>query len=144
MQGNSTMNEPYAEIISIIRRHYPAVQAIYLFGTYGTADEWPTSDVDLAVLLPRGDDKAAGDLGLSPCATELSLALHKEVDLLNARQVYTVFQKEIVMADRRIFCADVFAADEFEMLAISMYVKLSEERAGILEAADASGRYYDV
>ncbi|MBK6563551.1 nucleotidyltransferase domain-containing protein [Candidatus Amarobacter glycogenicus] len=37
----------------IILQHYPTTQAIYLFGSFGTADEWPTSDVDIAVLLLR-------------------------------------------------------------------------------------------
>ena len=36
----------------VVLEHYPLAQAIYLFGTYGTVDEWPDSDVDIAVLLP--------------------------------------------------------------------------------------------
>ena len=38
------------QIVDIILQHYPATQAIYLFGSYGTADELPNSDVDLAIL----------------------------------------------------------------------------------------------
>lgn len=36
-------------IVRIIRQHYPTVQAIYLFGSFGSADEWPTSDVGIPV-----------------------------------------------------------------------------------------------
>ena len=39
-------------IVRIVLEHYPEAQATYLFGTYGTVDEWPDSDVDIAVLLP--------------------------------------------------------------------------------------------
>ncbi|MBE9546321.1 MAG: nucleotidyltransferase domain-containing protein, partial [Proteobacteria bacterium] len=47
-------------------------------------------------------------------------------------------------ADRRIYQADEYAADEFDMLTISYYQKLNEERAGILEEVLASGRFYQL
>jgi len=37
-------------IVRTILEHYPFTQAIYLFGTCGTTDERPDSDVDIAVL----------------------------------------------------------------------------------------------
>lgn len=67
-----------------------------------------------------------------------------EVDLVNLRRVSTVLQKEIIMAGRRIFCADVYGADEFEMVRLSLYQKLNEERAAILAEARKSGRLYDL
>ena len=45
----------YDTIVRTILGYYPSTQAIYLFGTYGMADEWPESDVDIAVLLPPED-----------------------------------------------------------------------------------------
>ena len=47
-----------AELIPIILESYPNTQAIYLFGSWGTEDEWPSSDVDIAVLLPPKGDVA--------------------------------------------------------------------------------------
>ncbi|TXI22959.1 MAG: nucleotidyltransferase domain-containing protein [Nitrosomonas sp.] len=41
-----------AELTKIILEAYPNTQAIYLFGSWGTEDEWSSSDVDIAVLLP--------------------------------------------------------------------------------------------
>jgi len=64
--------------------------------------------------------------------------------LINLRLVSTVFQKEIVVADRRIFCADRYAADEFEMLTFSYYQKLNEERKQILEEFFKTGKAYAV
>lgn len=118
------------------------MQGIYLFGSSMTEDEWPESDVDLALLLPPGAAKNARHLALSDCSLELAKILGKEVDLLNARTVSTVFQKEIVSKGRLLFCADRFAVDEFEMLTISYYQKLNEERRSIIEAALVDGRFY--
>lgn len=125
-----------------VLKHYPDAQAIYLFGSYGTNDEWADSDIDIALLLMPSKSKDAGLLAMSDLRFELESVLEKEVDLVNLRRVSTVLQKEVVAADRRIYCADEYAADEFEMLTISYYQKLNEERAGILEEALASGRFY--
>lgn len=130
-----------AEMVRIILEHTPAVQAIYLFGSYGTTDEWPNSDVDIALLLPPGQAQRSLMDAMPLALTQL---LGKEVDLINLRQVSTVFQKEIIMAERRIFCADAYAADEFEMLVLSRYQKLNEERADILAEGLRSGSFYNV
>lgn len=132
------------KIIQTILDHYPDVQAIYLFGTYGAADEWVDSDVDIALLLEHKKAKKSGSLIMSDLRFELESLLKRDVDLINLRNVSTVFQKEVIVADRRIYCADEYAADEFDMLTISKYQKLNEERAGILEEALTSGRFYNL
>lgn len=131
-------------IIRTVLGHYPAVQGIYLFGSYGTAEEWPDSDIDIALLLPPVQAKQENNLLVSQCLFELENILHKEVDLLNARMVSTVFQKEIINCGRLIYAADQYALDEFEMLAMSYYQKLNEERREILEAFYRTGRAYAV
>lgn len=131
-------------IVAVITRHCPGVEAIYLFGSYGTEGEWPDSDADIALLLPPEMAKTLGVLDLIKTQTELSSLLHKSVDLLNLRQVPTVLQKEVVMADRRIYTANEYAAEEFEMLTLSYYQKLNEERAEVLSEGLRSGRFYDV
>ena len=124
--------------------HYPAVQGIYLFGSYGTDDEWPDSDIDIALLLPPEQSVKEENLILSQCRFDLEDALSKAVDLLNARQVSTVFQVEIISHGELIYCADRYAVDEFEMLVISYYQKLNDERREILEAFYKTGRAYAV
>jgi hypothetical protein len=64
--------------------------------------------------------------------------------LINLRQVPTVFQKEVILTVRRIYCADLYATEEFEMLVLSYYLKLNEERAEVLSEGLRSGRFYDV
>ena len=66
------------------------------------------------------------------------------MDLIDLRQMSTVFQKEIIMADRRIYCRDEYAVDEFEMLTLSFYQKLNQERSEVLAEGLRSGRFYKV
>ena len=133
------------KIVALIIRYYPDVQAIYLFGSYGTDDYRPGSDLDVAVLLPvhiarhvdfwewiNISNKLAGITGVP------------EVDIINLRRVSTVFRKEIIMAERRIYCADEYAADEFEMLTLSFYQKLNDERKEVLQSFFETKRAYDV
>jgi predicted nucleotidyltransferase len=131
-------------IIKTIIGYYPRVQGIYLFGSYGTRREWPDSDIDIALLLPSVQTKQEKNLLLSQCRFDLEEVLHKEVDLVNARLVSTVFQKEIVENGRLVYAADPYAVDEFEMLVISYYQKLNEERQKILESFYRTGRAYAV
>lgn len=140
------MNKEQAEeaITHVVTQHYPSTQAIYLFGSYQTEDEWPDSDVDVAILLPPKESKKTGSLALSPLRFALESLLKKDVDIINLRYVSTVLQKEIVTADRRIYTADKCAAEEFEMLTFSYYQKLTEERAGIIEQALKDGRFHQV
>ena len=133
-----------AAILSLLREVCPTLQAVYLFGSFGQGDPRPGSDVDLALLLPPEEAKAAGRLYLTDLHRELLGLMGREVDLINLRQVSTVLQKEVIGYGRRIFCSDAYATDEFEMLVLSAYQKLNEERAGVLQEGQRSGRFYDL
>ncbi|MGH8588328.1 MAG: type VII toxin-antitoxin system MntA family adenylyltransferase antitoxin [Gammaproteobacteria bacterium] len=130
------------DIVRTVLGRYPDTQAIYLFGSYGTENEWPDSDVDIALLLPPEQAKASRMLAMSPLCSELASLLGKVVDLINLREVSTVFQREIIAADRRIHTGNSYATDEFEMLVLSFFQKLSQERAEILAEGLRSGRFY--
>ena len=132
------------QIIQAILHRHPDIQAIYLFGSYRTKDERPESDVDIALLLPPKVSKGIGSPLASELHHELEHLLNKDVDLINLRQVSTVLQKEVIAADRRVYEGDRYAAEEFEMLTLSQYQKLNEERAGIIEGALADGRFHKV
>jgi predicted nucleotidyltransferase len=131
-------------IIREIVEHYPDTQGIYLFGSYGTVDERADSDVDIALLLPPIRARIEQDLQVSRCRASLVNLLRKEVDLINARRVSTVFQKEIIAQGMLIYCADQYAVEEFEMIVLSLYQTLNEERRGILGSFAADGRAYAV
>lgn len=131
-------------ITNTVLGYYPDTQGIYLFGSYLTEDEWPDSDVDIALLLPPEEAKKERSFAMSECSIALARSLNKDVDLLNARTVSTVFQNEIISKGRLLYCADQYAVDEFEMLTLSYYQKLNEERSDIIASALADGRFINV
>lgn len=131
-------------IVTTIQSHYPDVQAIYLFGSYGTEYERTDSDVDLALLLPIETAKMAGALMFKDCWTTLGKLLHRTIDLVNLRLVNTVFQNEIINTGRLVSATDQTAVDEFEMVTWSLYQKLNEERAEILGQIIKTKRIYNL
>ena len=135
---------PHHAIVQEVVTDYPKTQAIYLFGSWGTDKEWPDSDVDIALLLPVLQAVQLGSLLLKPLRFSLESMLKKPVDLINLRQVSTVFQKEIIFSERLIFCEDRYAVDEFEMMVLSYYQKLNDERKCILDEFWKTGRAYAV
>ncbi|MFP4040598.1 MAG: type VII toxin-antitoxin system MntA family adenylyltransferase antitoxin [Desulfosudaceae bacterium] len=136
MKTNSTM-------IAIIRRHFPDVQGIYLFGSHTQESARPDSDLDIALLLPHEQAKQLKSLAGGDCRFELENTLHQTIDLINARLVATVLQKEIICGDL-VYCSDRRAVEEFEMLTLSYYQKLNQERAAILEEFYKTGRAFTV
>jgi uncharacterized protein len=137
-------NDSTKLIIQTIVQYYPSVQGIYLFGSYQTDTEWPDSDVDIAVLLPYPNAKPEQRMVVSECRYRLEDDLKKDVDLVNLRLTSTVFQFQIVSTGRLLYTADERAVQEFEMLTISLYQKLCEERRDILEEFYKTGRAYPV
>ncbi|WPD21101.1 MAG: nucleotidyltransferase domain-containing protein [Candidatus Electrothrix scaldis] len=131
-------------ISTVILQHYPTVQAIYLFGSMANGEEWPDSDADLGLLLPIAEAKKKVSLLLSPCAFELAELLGRDVDLLNLRQASTVIQHQVVSYGKLLYVGDEYAQGEFEMYTLSLYQKLNEERAAILEDFYRTKRAYRV
>ncbi|MBT3273836.1 MAG: nucleotidyltransferase domain-containing protein [Spirochaetales bacterium] len=123
---------------------YPQTQAIYLFGSHANATQNSGSDIDIAVLLPPDLSKTCGNISFSNLRFLLEAKLKSGVDLINIRLVSTVFKKEIICNGERIFCASETEADTFEMLTISYYCKLNEERKEILDEFLSTKRAYAV
>ena len=136
------MQSTHDPIVRTVLKHHPHAEAVYLFGSFDTDGEMQGSDADIAVLLPAGESATVGAFALDETRYALEQALGRDVHLLNLRRVPTVLQKEVVMSGRRIHCDSPFAADTFEMLVISLYQKLNEERKGILEKGLKSGRFF--
>ena len=86
------MIEPEA-IIQTVLRHYADTQATTLFGSYGTDNAWPDSDVDIALLLPPKQARADRLLAMTPLCAELRCLLKKSVDLIDLREVSTVSRR---------------------------------------------------
>lgn len=149
--GRDTVGMDMIQVITdIVPRHLPQTQAVYLFGsaqdvlTTGEVSRHEARDIDLAVLLPPAIAQAIGNLFLSDLRWELEHQFQRDVDLINLRIVSTVFQNEIVATGQSIFVQDRNALEEFEMLTLSFYQKLNDEREKILEDVFSTGRAYKV
>jgi uncharacterized protein len=130
----------YDGILSIVKKHYPHVLGIYLFGSYGTEEEGPDSDLDLSLLLTPEEARREKSLAYSICKDELESIVERSVDLINLREANAVFQNEIITEGKLIYCSNPAETDTFEMLVLSAYQKLNEERAAILNDILISGR----
>lgn len=128
----------------LIRAAYPNVQGIYLYGSAAAGMLGPDSDVDIAVLLPHEEAKAAGCLALSETRFALEEHLGRPVDLVNARQASIVLQKEIISTGACVFTAAQSLVDEYEMIVLSLYGKLNDERREILAEFRRTWRAYRV
>ena len=128
-------------IVRVIRESFPETEAIFLFGSFGTEYERPDSDIDIALILPP---HSAGQAGLSiyRLKTTLEEELSREVDLINLRQVNTVFQHEIMMEGRCIYHAPGFDVGLYKLTVMSLYQKLNEERSEILDRIFKTGRVF--
>lgn len=131
-------------VVQLTRTYYPDIQAVYAFGSYSTENEWPNSDVDIALLLPHHTAKQTGSLVMTELHRQLERVLKKDVDLINLRRVSTVFQHEIINSGNVLYCANEVVRQEFEMLVWSFYQKLNEERADVLQEGLKTGRFYDL
>jgi predicted nucleotidyltransferase len=127
-------------IAKTVLRFYPDVEAVYLFGSHGTEDQRGDSDADIALLLPPDMAKTIKNLAMSQCSLALDDILKKPVDLINLRMVNIVFQHEIIQGARIIYQRSRYAVDEYEMYVMSLYQKLNEERAEILQEIFHTGR----
>lgn len=76
-------------------------------------------------------------------AQELASKLQLDVDLVNIKEVSTVFKAQIFSSGQLIYAQDEEICKEQRMLALSMYAKLNEERKIILDKIDESGSIYE-
>ncbi|MCK5680308.1 nucleotidyltransferase domain-containing protein [bacterium] len=112
--------------------------AIYRFGTWGTVDQRPDSDIDLAVLaLSPLDSVACWNL-----AQQLASMAGRDVDLVDLLKASTVLRMQIVASGERFFCVSNNEAESFEDTVFSSYVRFNEERHLILEDVKKRGNVY--
>jgi len=132
--------------LSIITCHIPDLQAVYLYGSAADSDVPLESigDIDIALLLPPASSLDRGHLMLSPLRGELEDELGYLVDLSSLRGAPTTFVIEVIHRGQRILTQDFYAAETFEMLALSAYQELNHQRSGILADILASGRAVQV
>ena len=115
--------------VRILRETLPKVQLVYLFGSAARGDMHEKSDIDLAFLCPDAIDSVIRYSLQEKIAAEMG----RDIDLVDLRAASTVMRVEVLRDAVLLYASDETTKAEFEMIALSMYAKLNEERKGILD-----------
>jgi len=116
------------------------IVAVYVHGSWGTRDERPDSDLDMAVLTARS-------LTLEEHLDfvrhiELATGAAHQIDMADISHANSVFAALVITNGDRIYSKGS-EADRFEMKVLASYARLNEERKGILEDIIKRGTVYN-
>ncbi|MGQ0432102.1 MAG: nucleotidyltransferase domain-containing protein, partial [Microthrixaceae bacterium] len=91
MSRRSARVDKASEIEALAREHlccaFPDLLALYLYGSFAGDEPWPSSDVDLGVLLAGG--RSADPERLLEAAADLGARFNRDVDLVDLRAAGT-------------------------------------------------------
>lgn len=133
---NDAVNPPdLADQHDALRAELPQLaglrpSAVYLFGSASRGTMHRDSDIDLAFLPASPCDPVE----VFETANRLAETLGRHVDLVDLRRASTVMQKEVLRTGILLEEAHPARRMEFEMLALSDYARLNEEREPVLRA----------
>lgn len=103
---------PFMEDLRACFRKTRGLIAVYIYGSYGTQDQTPLSDVDLAfVYLPDALPSFDEELEATGCVTAAANADDVSVTTLN--RAPAPFQFRVLTTGRLIYCADEVALADF-------------------------------
>lgn len=120
---------------------FPATEAVYRFGSWGTAWQRSESDLDLAVLLPHELANRVDQSDWLRLNGEIAnVSRTDRVDLVNLRKATTDFQAEVLRTGEVVYCRDDDARLAFETLILNMHHDLNHRRAGLYEDIMKRGR----
>jgi len=114
--------------IQILDEELPELIAVFVFGSFGTEYERIESDLDLAVLTTHSIDIVR----LWNLAQEIAKMVGRNVDLIDLRQASTVFAFQVLSTGTAIYCSNDIVLANFDIVIMSMYQHLQEERKDIL------------
>lgn len=123
----------------IIRKEFPDVAGIWLFGSAASGLESVESDIDLAVLPANKADKVK----LWQCAQSIASKVGKEIDLIDLLDASTVLRAQVMQDGKLIYCADKLLCDRFETEALTDYLRFDEGRKELLEDIKSRGKVFD-
>ncbi len=116
------------EIIDILKKEIPDIEAIYIFGSYADGSASKESDIDIAYLSKSG----LSSFKRWEISQKLAQQLYIDVDLVELFSANTVFKYQIISTGERIY-GDGYEVESFETLAYSFYLRFIEERRPIVD-----------
>ena len=111
---------------------------IMLFGSFAKGTSRIDSDIDLAYFSKEQLSSYERFL----LANELAEIAGREVDLIDLKQIDTVFTMQIFSQGIPIFIQDENEYTRQKMRAFSMYATLSEQRASVIESIKERGSVF--
>jgi len=121
-------NQVEIQIIEKLKKEISGLLGIYLFGSYVDNSMIRESDIDVAFLTYAIISK------VEKWRIQESLAslLDRNIDLVDLKEASVILRTEIVETGKRIYTADVFSCENFEVTTYSLYSDLNETRIDIL------------
>jgi len=127
-----------SDILAAVREALPGVRRVYLFGSRAVGEEWPDSDLDLAVVL----DGPADPVSLWMAGEDIASRLDVDVDLIDLLAANTLLKHQIVTKGRRLFAADPMDAERYEIFILKDMMDLNEIRAPLIADIKRRGSVY--
>jgi uncharacterized protein len=116
----------------------PDAWAIYVFGSFARGEEWPGSDLDLAVLLPP----ASKIENLVDAMNRVSVRVHRDADIVDLRRAGDVLRREVLIEGRTLHVSEPEQVLAWEAAAMSRYARHREEIRDILDDFRRTGVGY--
>lgn len=127
-----------ATVVRVLLEAAPELRLIVLYGSHARGDATPASDVDVAILAPRPLDPER----VHATREALELALGRDVDLIDLLRASTVLRHEITRHGIVLHDDGSRSVQQFLDFVLRDYVRLDEERAGILQDIRERGRVH--
>ena len=118
-----------------LRDTFPDLISAYLFGSYASGDQLPSSDIDFAVVVAR----VIPPYELWEKAQELSLLLKHDVDLVNLFTSSTVFKYQVIQSGQLILSTNQDKQIDFENYVIKSYFDFAYARNQIVDSYVGKG-----
>jgi predicted nucleotidyltransferase len=125
-----------SDILAAVREALPGVRRVYLFGSRAVGEEWPDSDLDLAVVL----DGPTDPVSLWMAGEDIASRLDVDVDLIDLLSADTLLKHQIVTTGKRLFAVDPVDAERYEIFILNDMMELNEARRPLIADIMREGR----
>lgn len=126
-------------IVSQLKKRFPTLTFVYLFGSMATKRATATSDVDIAILATSHLDSVEK----WDSAQELAILLKQDVDLIDLATASTVLRYEIITSGTLIYTQNPTAALKQEVEWMSEYLDFNETRRELMAEIQRRGTIYE-
>lgn len=120
-----------AQVVAEYFKAYPAVQAVYVYGSVASKTTGAESDVDLGIICPF--DQPIDAWTRLQMAEDLAEQLGRPVDLVNLADASPILGMQVLRKGRLIYCRDIRFVHGFFVRTVNQYADLKQVRRKIEE-----------